>query len=93
MKRREKVRPDQARVVPPAWVRHLRVGLLRVAGLPESSPVTVPVLLSNRGRLDEMRRAWCRENGCHRQGRTCVEVYGTRCDEKVPARVPRRDEE
>lgn len=89
----EAQRPDRTKVKAPAWLFSTYAGLRHVAGIPDSAPITTPVMLSNRPRLDEARRAWCQENGCYRQGKSCVEVFGVRCDNKPVRPAPTRGDD
>lgn len=76
MRRREPDRPAASSAPVPLWVRNLGAGLRHVNGRSLMDSITTDNLSRDRALLREAKARWCAENGCHRQGKPCREVYG-----------------
>lgn len=74
-------RPERAAGEVPRWVRSTVYGLRHVA----EQAGQEPDLMRHLGPLREARARWCAENGCHRVGKTCREVFGGRIPQTCAA--------
>jgi hypothetical protein len=70
---------------PPAWTQQTVAGLVYAAEL--TGAAGIPAL---RAPLIAARAEWCRDNGCHRRPKTCIEVFGNRPEPCRPAATETR---
>jgi hypothetical protein len=73
VRRREPLRSDE-RPDAPLWIRQMNVGLRHVGATPGEG-LGGPATRRWRQAQDD----WCRENGCYRIGKTCIEIFGHPC--------------
>lgn len=73
-------RPAATKVPVPAWVRGLGAGIAHVTG-----SLTTYDLARDRALLEAARARWCAENGCHRAGKSCREVFNGRIPRECEA--------